>query len=192
MPNLRNSIAHDHDFCYTCVKWWYLQVFFLLHFFKILIFRVVRGVKGQITVQNDKKFCPSHSILRIHTSYDCYLWFTCVKWYLQALFSFFQIFHFSSCRGYKDKNWSKMAKNFVCCTPYLRNRTSYDCHLWYTFVKWSYPQVFFHFLIFWVHRGWGEECKKQSRMTKKSVCHVPYLRNHISYNFYLWCKCVKR
>ena len=27
-PYLRNSIAYDHDFWYTCVKWWYLQVFF--------------------------------------------------------------------------------------------------------------------------------------------------------------------
>ena len=34
----------------------------LLHFLKILIFWVVRGVKGQKLVQNDKKFCPSHSI----------------------------------------------------------------------------------------------------------------------------------
>ena len=32
------------------------------HFFKILIFWVVRGVKGQKEVQNDKKSCPSHSI----------------------------------------------------------------------------------------------------------------------------------
>ena len=29
------------------------------HFLKILIFRVLRGVKGQETVQNDKKFCLS-------------------------------------------------------------------------------------------------------------------------------------
>ena len=32
------------------------------HFFKILIFWVVRGVKVQIMVLNDKKFCSSHSI----------------------------------------------------------------------------------------------------------------------------------
>ena len=28
MPYLRNSVAYDHDFWCTCVKWWYLQVFF--------------------------------------------------------------------------------------------------------------------------------------------------------------------
>ena len=33
-----------------------IRVFF--HFFKILIFRVVKGVKGQKMVQNNKKLCP--------------------------------------------------------------------------------------------------------------------------------------
>ena len=35
---------------------------FFIHFFKIFIFWVVRGVKGQKVVQNDKKFCPSRFI----------------------------------------------------------------------------------------------------------------------------------
>ena len=136
MPYLRNSIAYDHGFWYTFVKWWYLQVFFSVfskfwffgllggkstkmvqklclphfisqepyiiwfsfmlhickmiippgiffyfHFFKTLIFWVVSGVKGQKIVQNDKKFCPSHTpYLGNHTSYDCHLRYTCVKW----------------------------------------------------------------------------------------------------------------
>ena len=46
---------YGHNFWYTCVKWGYLQAFFL--FFKILIFWVFRGVKGQkityATRQND-------------------------------------------------------------------------------------------------------------------------------------------
>ena len=58
MPYLRNSIAYDHDFWYTCVKWWYLQVVFF-QFFKILISWVVRGIKELKGVQNDKKFCLS-------------------------------------------------------------------------------------------------------------------------------------
>ena len=28
VPYLRNSMAYDHDFWYTCVKWWYLRCFF--------------------------------------------------------------------------------------------------------------------------------------------------------------------
>ena len=46
---------YGHNFWYTCVKWGYLQAFFL--FFKILIFWVFRGLKGQkityFTRQND-------------------------------------------------------------------------------------------------------------------------------------------
>ena len=60
VPYLMNSIGYDHDFCCTCVKWWYLQKFFSV--FKFLIFWVVRGVKGQKMVQNDKTFCLSCSI----------------------------------------------------------------------------------------------------------------------------------
>ena len=44
VPYLRNMRAYDHDFWYTIVKWWYLQVFFFI-FLKILIFWVVRGIK---------------------------------------------------------------------------------------------------------------------------------------------------
>ena len=52
---IRNCTSSDHTFWYTCVKWGYLQAFFL--FFKILIFWVFRGLKGQkityFTRQND-------------------------------------------------------------------------------------------------------------------------------------------
>ena len=48
---LKNCTSCDHNFCYTYVKWWYLQVFF--SFFIIFIFWVFRGVNGQIS-QNEK------------------------------------------------------------------------------------------------------------------------------------------
>ena len=38
-------IIYDCDFWYAWVKWWYIQQFY--HFFKILVFGVFRGVKGQ-------------------------------------------------------------------------------------------------------------------------------------------------
>ena len=44
-PYLRNCTSSNHDFWCTYTKSWYLQEFF--HFFKILIFQAVRGVKGQ-------------------------------------------------------------------------------------------------------------------------------------------------
>ena len=62
-PYLRNSIAYDHVFWYTCVKWWYLQIFF--QFFKILTFWVVSGVKGQKMAQIEKNIYLSCSISQI-------------------------------------------------------------------------------------------------------------------------------
>ena len=73
--------------------------------------------------------------------------------------------------GAKGKNWSKTRENsvalrvaetihhmvfsvkchnpkwlnYICHAPRLRNRTSYDFHLWYTCVKWKYLQWFFLF-----------------------------------------------
>ena len=84
-------------FSYSCIKWWYLQAFF--HFFEILIFLVFRGLKGQKMVQNDKKKNVRWSPYpRNHTSYNCHLCCTFVKWYyLQAFFSFFQNFDFLGC-----------------------------------------------------------------------------------------------
>ena len=49
-----------------------------------------------------------------------------------------------------------MTKFFVCLTPYLRNRTSYDCDFWCTGVKWWYLQhifSFFKILIFGFFTG---------------------------------------
>ena len=63
-------------------------------------------------------------------------------------------------------------KNSLWCTSYLRNHISYDCHLWYTFVKWWYLQVFFFFfhffkiLILWVVRGckWAKNDPKWEKI----------------------------
>ena len=51
---------------------------YFFHFFKILIFWVVTGVKEQKTTQNDKKSACRAPYLRNHTS-DCHLWCTYVK-----------------------------------------------------------------------------------------------------------------
>ena len=39
-----------------------------------------------------------------------------------------------------------MTKHSVCHSSYLKNYILYDCHLWYTFVKWWYLQVSCSFL----------------------------------------------
>ena len=58
---------------YMC-KMIFLGIFFFFHFFKISIFRVVSGVKGQKVVQNDKKFCLPHiPYLRNNTSWFSFM-----------------------------------------------------------------------------------------------------------------------
>ena len=44
-PYLSNRTLCDHNFFYTCVKWWYLQGLF--HFYEILIFWAVSGGVGE-------------------------------------------------------------------------------------------------------------------------------------------------
>ena len=53
VPCIRNSVAYDHDFWYTCVKCRYLPAFIFI-FFEIFIFQAVRYVKGQ-KIAEDKK-----------------------------------------------------------------------------------------------------------------------------------------
>ena len=76
MPYLRNSIAYDHDFWCTVKNDDISMRFF--HFFKILIFQVVCGIKGEKMAQNGKKFCHA-PYLRNYTSYDCHFRYICVK-----------------------------------------------------------------------------------------------------------------
>ena len=56
-PYLRNHASYDFHLWYTYVKWKYLWAIFF-HFFKILIFQIVRWIKGQKMAQNHKKFYP--------------------------------------------------------------------------------------------------------------------------------------
>ena len=56
-----------------------LEIFF--HFFKILIFWFLSGVKGEENCPKwEKNFVCRTPYLKNHTSYGFYLWYTCVKW----------------------------------------------------------------------------------------------------------------
>ena len=100
-PYLRNSIACDHDFWCTIVKWWYIPGAFF-HFFKILIFWVVGGTNVQKIVQNDKTFCPSCCISQ--EPYIIWLPFMVhmCKMISPGVFSFFQNFDFLGCKRAKN------------------------------------------------------------------------------------------
>ena len=105
-PYFRNSTSSYHNFLYTYVKQWYLQSFF--YFFKILIFWVVRELKGQKIIQNDKKFCPLRSVSE--EPYIIWLSFMFVK--SSCIFFFFWKLIFLVQRGVKgQKNgpgWQKI------------------------------------------------------------------------------------
>ena len=88
---------------------------YVFHFFKILIFLVVRGGrggKGQKMAQNgEKNYLTPY--LGSSTSYDCGLWCTSVKWwYLLQFFFSFSKFWFS---GFSNIN--KCQKEILRCVP---------------------------------------------------------------------------
>ena len=92
---------------------------FFFHFFKILIFWVVSGVKGQKMVQNDKKICLSHS-----TSQEPYIIRLLFMVHMSAMIIFsgifliFQNFDFLCCQGLER---AKNAKNAQALSvgPYI-------------------------------------------------------------------------
>ena len=88
---LRNSIAYDHVFWSTCVKWWYFQAFFKF-FWKLLIFRAVTGWEERSKrAKNSPKWKITITSVTCHisgTSFMVHLW---KIWYLQGFFHFFKI-----------------------------------------------------------------------------------------------------
>ena len=69
-----------------------------------------------------------------------------------------------------------MTKNSVCRTPYLRNHTSYDCHLWCKCVKW-YLQVFFSILKSWFSRA--ERAKNDQNDKNFFLLHLIFQEPYI-------------
>ena len=97
IPYLRNHTSYDCHLCYTSVKWRYLQSFF--YFFKVLIFQVVSGVKGQKVAQNDKKFCLSWLTSHHIVVHNC-----------KMIISSGIFFVFSKCWSFGLLGWSKGKK----------------------------------------------------------------------------------
>ena len=142
--------SFDCHLCYSCVKWWYLQVFFI--FFQNFDSLGCQGWAGEADgkwVKNGPKRVKILSDgLNISESYIMWssfivlhLWYSCVKWqYLQEFFSFFFKIWFSGifCLSRsKSKEW--------CISSFVVDK-------WKMIVS---PGIFFYFLkilIFWVVR----------------------------------------
>ena len=151
-------------------------VFFI--FFKILIFWIHRGVKGQKTVQNDKKLCLSRSISQ--EPYIIWLSFMvqmCKMIISPGVFFNFKILIFWVVRGLKVQKWPKMTKISVCRTLYFRNHISYDLHLWYTCM---YKRIISPDIYFIIRGRVGGKRAKMAQNDKKfclshSVSQEPYI-----------------
>ena len=108
-------------------------------FFKILIFWVVMGVKGQKLVQNDQKICPLHSISQepYNICFSFMVHMCKMIIYSGVFCQYFKILIFWVTRVAKGQIMVQNHKKF-CLThaPYLRSHTLYDSRLWYTCVKW--------------------------------------------------------
>ena len=90
-------------------------------------------VKGQKTVQNDKKLCPLHSLSqKPYIMWLSFMVHICKMIISSGFFFILSKICFSGYirgrgRGKRAKNSPKW-QNIVFCGPYLRNHTSYENH----------------------------------------------------------------
>ena len=164
---------YDHDFWYTCAKWWYLQGFF--SFFQNFAFPSCYGVKGQKMAQNDRNFCPLYSIFQEpYIIWWLFMVHMCEMIISPGVFFMFSKFWYSGLflgggRG-DSKKCPKMKKNPVGCAPYLRN------HTWSSFMlylcKVTVSLGIFSFFQNFDFPGWK----------KKSIQCSQYLGNRKSYD----------
>ena len=112
------------------------DIFF--HFFKILFFWVVRGVKGQKIVQNDEKFCVTLHISGTTHHMIIFVVHKCKMIISPGVFFFyfFKILIFWVVRRVKGQKMAQNNKKALPVMPlYLGNHLLYDLHLWYKCVK---------------------------------------------------------
>ena len=112
------------------------------YFFKILIFWVVRRVKGQKMAKNDKKLCPLHVLSqKPYIIWSLFMVQMCKRIISPGVFYlFFEVLIFWVNNGVKRIKWPKMTKTCVCGTPYLSKHV-FCC----TSLKWWHLQTLFSF-----------------------------------------------
>ena len=112
---------------YDNISKFFFCFFHFFLFFKILIFWVVRGVKGQKIVQNNKFLSVALHISRtIH-----HLWYIhkCKMMISQVFFHFSKFWFSGLLGGLKRKKWSKMTKKFC-----LLHSISQEPYTWFSFM----------------------------------------------------------
>ena len=111
-----------------------IWLLFMVQMCKVVICSFSRFSRGWIGKNGPKmsKISVCCTIcFRNHISYDLHLWYTCMykRIISPGIFFFFSKFWYLGLLGggKMAKNGPKLEIFFVCLTPYLRNRTSYDC-----------------------------------------------------------------
>ena len=103
------------------------------HFFKILIFQVVRRVKGQKMAKNDKKLSAvpyiSGTIHHMIFIYGTPVWCTIYGAH------FFQVLIFGVGSGVKGQKMAQNDKKLCLSHSISQKHTSYDCDFWNACVK---------------------------------------------------------
>ena len=95
-----------------------------------------------------------HHMIFIYGSQMSFMVHKCKRIISPGIFFIFSKGQFrASLGGKRAKNGPKYQKNSVSLSLYLRNRSSYACDFWYTWVKWYLQQFFsffqkFYFLTF--------------------------------------------
>ena len=110
-----------------------------------------------------------------------------------SFFFFWNFSFFWTVRGVKgQRNGPRWQKKIVWSTSYLRNHVSYDCHLWYTYAKWWYLQVFVSFFSKFGFSGllggevWkGKKWKNGSKWEKILPCSISQESYIIWFSFML-------
>ena len=191
VPHLWNSIACNHDFWYTYVKWWYLNAFLFVHFFKIVIFWIFSGVKAKNGPEDKNSVCCS-LYLRKHRSYVFNLWCNCVKWwYLQRFFCCIKILVFWVVSRVKGQKMVQNEKKILFVVLHISGTIHHMFFIYGRHVQNDISRCFFIFSKLWFSRLLGSKRAKNDPKWKKIVCHAPYLRNQTSYVFHLWYTCIK-
>ena len=193
-PYLMGHTSYDFIFMVHMCKMIISPGVFFFIFFKMLILLVTIGVKGQEMVQNDNKFCLTHSIYQeLYIIWSSFVVHIC-KMIISPCF-------FSKCwfSGLLEEVKQKIVQNdkIFCLLlsasqePYIMSFVLHNCRMIIS------PGGFFFFFSSLFSKFWffgllvGWKGKKWAKLTINSVCDTPYLRNHVSYDCHLWCTRVK-
>ena len=128
------------------------------HFFNILIFQVVSGVKQQKLAQNDKKLCLSHSMSQEpYIIWPSFVVHKCEMIISPGTFIFSKFWFLGLLGGSKGKNGPKWQKT-LSVVPFIlgtMHHTSFLVHM----CKMTSPDALFIFSVFWFSRLLGGRVK---------------------------------